>query len=186
MEDAKNGKIHFLVATDVASRGLHIENLPMVINYDLPEDAENYVHRIGRTARVGKQGKAVSLVSPDYVHALSAIEKYIHMEIPVEWADDNMFLKDESAGMHIRSGLKPKRGHSRNKDNRPRNAKRPAPRQKTRDTRPAASPKPRKKINSPRPPHKSPVKLNRNGTPEERLAYYRAKYGENFKPGTDK
>ncbi len=184
VEDAKNGKIRFLAATDVASRGLHIENLPMVINYDLPEDIENYVHRIGRTARVGKQGKAISLVSPDYVHALSAIEKYIHMEIPVEWADDDMFLKDESAGIYIRSGLNPKHGHSRNRDNLPQNPKRPATRKKVRPARPATAPKSRK--SAPRPTRKPPVKLNRNGSPEERLAYYRAKYGEKFKPETDK
>lgn len=184
VEDAKNGKIHFLVATDVASRGLHIEDLSMVINYDLPEDIENYVHRIGRTARVGKKGKAISLVSPDYVHSLSAIEKYIHMEIPVEWADDDMFLKDETAGMHIRSGLKPKHGHTKNGGNRLRNPKRPAPRQKSRTGRPAESAaKPRKA--APRKPH-HPEKLNRNGSPEERMAYYRAKYGENFKSGNGK
>ncbi len=178
VEDAKNGKIHFLVATDVASRGLHIENLPLVINYDLPEDMENYVHRIGRTARVGKKGKAISLVSPDYVHSLSAIEKYIHMEIPVEWADDDMFLKDETAGMHIRSGLKPKHGHTRGKDSRPRNPRRPPARQKTRANRPDTTTKPRKA--PPRKPRQD-TKLNRKGSPEERLAYYRAKYGEDFK-----
>ncbi len=178
VEDAKNGKIKFLVATDVASRGLHIENLPMVINYDLPEDPENYVHRIGRTARVGKEGKAISLVSPDYVHALSAIEKYIHMEIPVEWADDDMFLKDETAGMHIRSGLKPKIERTRSGGGRMRKPKRSVP-GKPRKTSPVHSVSSRQAgARKPR----QPVKLNRNGTPEERLAYYRAKYGENFNP----
>ena len=176
VEDAKNGKIKFLVATDVASRGLHIEDLPLVINYDLPEDIENYVHRIGRTARVGKKGKAVSLVSPDYVHALSAIEKYIHMEIPVEWADDDMFLKDETEGMHIRSGLKPKHGHTRPRGTR--NPKRQPSRQKKREPRSKPPTAPRK--TAPRKPRQE-VKLKRNGTPEERLAYYRQKYGEDFK-----
>lgn len=184
VEDAKNGKIHFLVATDVASRGLHIEDLSMVINYDLPEDIENYVHRIGRTARVGKKGKAISLVSPDYVHSLSAIEKYIHMEIPVEWADDDMFVKDETAGMHIRSGLKPRGSHKRSGNSRPRNPKRPAVHQKNRPGRTEGSAKPRK--SAPRKPHQHETKLNRNGSPEERLAYYRAKYGENFKLQGDK
>ena len=63
IDDIKAGKLHFLVATDVAARGLDIDSLAMVINYDLPNETENYVHRIGRTARAGKTGKAVTLAS---------------------------------------------------------------------------------------------------------------------------
>ena len=55
IESIKSGKLKYLVATDVAARGLHVDDLEMVINYDLPNDAENYVHRIGRTARAGKE-----------------------------------------------------------------------------------------------------------------------------------
>lgn len=96
IENLKSGKTQFLVASDVASRGLHIDDLELVINYDLPEDCENYVHRIGRTARVGKRGKAISLVCEKFVYGLDAIESFIETKIPVKWADDDLFEKDRS------------------------------------------------------------------------------------------
>lgn len=99
IEDFKSGKLPFLVATDVAARGLHIEGLEMIINYDLPGDPENYVHRIGRTARAGKTGKAVSLACEDYVYNLDAIETFIGMKIPVAVAQDEFFEKSKSQGM---------------------------------------------------------------------------------------
>lgn len=99
IEDFKSGKLPFLVATDVAARGLHIEGLEMIINYDLPGDPENYVHRIGRTARAGKTGKAVSLACEDYVYNLDAIETFIGMKIPVNVAQDEFFEKSKSQGM---------------------------------------------------------------------------------------
>lgn len=74
LADFKAGEIQFLVATDIASRGLDIEDLTRVINYDLPNDANDYVHRIGRTGRAGAQGEAVSLVSRDDFKSLCAIE----------------------------------------------------------------------------------------------------------------
>jgi ATP-dependent RNA helicase RhlB len=93
MQAFKEGGLHILVATDVASRGLHIEGVTHVINYDLPQDAEDYVHRIGRTARAGASGKAISLADEQYVLSLEAIEEFIGHKIPVEWADDALFLK---------------------------------------------------------------------------------------------
>ncbi|MHB8481214.1 MAG: DEAD/DEAH box helicase [Nitrospiria bacterium] len=92
LSDFKNGKLNFLVATDVASRGLHIEGVTHVINYDVPQDPEDYVHRIGRTARAGAQGVAITLACEEYVYGLEAIEKYINQKIPVEWAEDNLFI----------------------------------------------------------------------------------------------
>ena len=65
LDDFKDGRLNFLVATDVASRGMHIEGVTHVINYDLPQDAEDYVHRIGRTARAGAEGKAISFADED-------------------------------------------------------------------------------------------------------------------------
>lgn len=97
----KAGGVELLVATDVAARGLHINDLEMVINYDLPEDYENYVHRIGRTARAGKTGKAVSLACEKYVYGLAAIENYIKMKIPVEWADEAFYGEDKSEGIRF-------------------------------------------------------------------------------------
>jgi ATP-dependent RNA helicase RhlB len=94
LQDFKDGKLPILIATDVASRGLHIEGVSHVINYDLPQDAEDYVHRIGRTARAGAEGKAISLVDEDGAFYLEAIEEYAKQKIPVEWADDEMYVHD--------------------------------------------------------------------------------------------
>jgi ATP-dependent RNA helicase RhlB len=91
LADFKNGTIPLLVATDVASRGLHIEGVTHVVNVDLPQDPEDYVHRIGRTARAGRTGKAISLADEDYVFSLDAIQRLIGMKIPVEFADDKLF-----------------------------------------------------------------------------------------------
>jgi ATP-dependent RNA helicase RhlB len=101
IENVKSGKIKFLIATEVAARGLHIDDLDLVINYDLPEDCENYVHRIGRTARAGKSGKAISLACEKYVYGLEAIEAFTKFKIPVVKATEDMFIKDKSAGMHF-------------------------------------------------------------------------------------
>ena len=84
LENFKSGKVRVLVATDVAARGLDIEDLPSVINFELPHTAEDYVHRIGRTGRAGKSGKAVSLVSSEERHRLADIQKLIKLEIRQE------------------------------------------------------------------------------------------------------
>ena len=94
LNDFKEGKLPILVATDVASRGLHIEAVSHVVNWDLPQDAEDYVHRIGRTARAGAGGKAIALVDEASALCLEAIEKFIGQKIPVEWADDDLFLAE--------------------------------------------------------------------------------------------
>jgi ATP-dependent RNA helicase RhlB len=103
IDRVKHGEIRFLVATDVAARGLHVDDLAMVINYDIPEDPESYVHRIGRTARAGKSGRAITLACERYVYGLEPIEQLLEQKIPVEWADDALFLEDKSAGIDFRS-----------------------------------------------------------------------------------
>ena len=80
----KAGEIRILVATDIAARGLDIEQLPQVVNFDLPNVAEDYVHRIGRTGRAGQTGRAISLVSADEVDLLSDIERLIQQLLPRE------------------------------------------------------------------------------------------------------
>ncbi len=94
LNDFKNGELPVLVATDVASRGLHIEGVSHVINWDLPQDAEDYVHRIGRTARAGASGKAISLADEVSVLALEPIEKFIGQKIQVGWAADDLYLPE--------------------------------------------------------------------------------------------
>ncbi|MGE5347051.1 MAG: DEAD/DEAH box helicase [Acidithiobacillales bacterium] len=92
LTDFRTGKLPLLVATDVASRGLHIEGVTHVVNVDLPQDAEDYVHRIGRTARAGASGKAISLADENYVFSLAAIERLIGMKIPTEFAPEELFV----------------------------------------------------------------------------------------------
>ena len=81
LQDFKSGRVRVLVATDVAARGLDIERLPHVVNYELPHVSEDYVHRIGRTARAGQKGHAVSLVCVDEHKLLADIEKLLQMKI---------------------------------------------------------------------------------------------------------
>ncbi|MCL5255644.1 MAG: RNA helicase, partial [Gammaproteobacteria bacterium] len=94
LEDFTQGKIDILVATDVAARGLHIPAVSHVYNFDLPDDCEDYVHRIGRTGRAGASGKAVSFACEEYVYNLPAIEAYIQHEIPVTKYNPDALLKD--------------------------------------------------------------------------------------------
>ena len=103
LNDFKAGSLTMLVATDVAARGIDVDDLAMVINYDLPNEAENYVHRIGRTARAGKSGKAYTFCSEQDVYNLPAIERYIEMQIPAKVAYPEQMLEDVSAGMYIRT-----------------------------------------------------------------------------------
>jgi ATP-dependent RNA helicase RhlB len=83
LQDFQSGELPILVATDVAARGLHIPDVSHVFNYDLPQDAEDYVHRIGRTARAGASGDAVGFACEEYSFSLLEIEQYIGFKIPV-------------------------------------------------------------------------------------------------------
>jgi ATP-dependent RNA helicase RhlE len=82
LEQFKEGKVHVLVATDVASRGLDIDQLPHVVNFELPHSPEDYIHRIGRTGRAGNEGEAISLVAQDEDVLLADIESLLGREIP--------------------------------------------------------------------------------------------------------
>ena len=83
LADFQENKITLLIATDVAARGLHIADVSHVFNYDLPQDAEDYVHRIGRTARFGTSGIAISFICEQYAYSMPDIEEYIDQKIPV-------------------------------------------------------------------------------------------------------
>ncbi|MBF0436203.1 MAG: DEAD/DEAH box helicase [Magnetococcales bacterium] len=86
-----DGQLPVLIATDVAGRGLHIDGVTHVINFDLPENAEDYVHRIGRTARAGARGDAISLVDEDGAYNLEAIETFIGARIPIQFDDPELY-----------------------------------------------------------------------------------------------
>ena len=102
IDSFKKGSLKCLVATDIAARGIDIDDLAMVINFDLPNEAENYVHRIGRTARAGKRGKAYTFCSEQDVYNLPSIERYIEMSIPSEVADETLMAEDKSDGIYIK------------------------------------------------------------------------------------
>jgi len=85
LEDFRSAKINVMVATDVAGRGIHIDGINYVINYNLPDDAEDYVHRIGRTGRAGAEGKAFSFATEDDGLLIPPIEEYINRELPCKY-----------------------------------------------------------------------------------------------------
>ena len=114
----KSGQFDVLVATDIVARGIDIDDIAMVINYDVPHDAEDYVHRIGRTARAAREGSAITFVSEDDIYYFQQIEKFLEKE--VEKTPLPVGLGD---GPEYKSAGKPKRGSSaksRRRDNRDR------------------------------------------------------------------
>jgi ATP-dependent RNA helicase RhlB len=106
-QDFQAGNLPVLIGTDVASRGLHVPDVSHVFNYDLPQDAEDYVHRIGRTARAGASGDAISFGCEDYVTSLPDIEKYIGAKIPVAAIDHDTLA--EFAKSISRARARPRR-----------------------------------------------------------------------------
>ena len=99
------GELQVLIATDVASRGLHIPDVSHVFNYDLPQDSADYVHRIGRTARAGNDGHAVSLVSPDESSLLRDIERTMRQTVP--FAPTPQFARKDQAPVAQRAAQVP-------------------------------------------------------------------------------
>lgn len=94
----KNKKVQVVVATDVAARGIHIEDLEMVINYDVPDNKDNYIHRVGRTGRAGKKGLAVNLVTSESIMTLYEIEEHVNMLI-----EENQMPTDEEIAQKVAS-----------------------------------------------------------------------------------
>ncbi len=88
MQRFREGSIAILVATDVVGRGIDVTGISHIINYDLPHDPENYVHRIGRTGRMGKNGIAIAFVTPDQGQQLTDIENFINKQIPEDCHED--------------------------------------------------------------------------------------------------
>ncbi|EKE75872.1 ATP-dependent RNA helicase RhlB [Gallaecimonas xiamenensis] len=113
LEDFTQGKLDFLVATDVAARGLHIPAVTHVYNFDLPDDCEDYVHRIGRTGRAGASGHAASLACEEYVFNLPAIEEYIGHEIPVTQYNSDALLTDLKPPLRLHRAGRDRPGQNR-------------------------------------------------------------------------
>lgn len=106
----KDGEIQILVATDIAARGIDIDELPLVVNFDLPQVAEDYVHRIGRTGRAGSKGQAISLVCAEELFQLTMIEKLIKLKIQRVTVDDFKPVDNLPATL-ISAKIPPKRTH---------------------------------------------------------------------------
>ncbi len=107
----KSGKVDVLVATDILSRGIDIDDIAMVVNYDVPRDAEDYVHRIGRTARAERDGKAVTLVNEEDIRYFMQIEKFLERQV-----EKNQLPEGIGEGPEYKSSRNrdQKRGHRRN------------------------------------------------------------------------
>ena len=112
LDNFKRGKCHIMVATDVAARGIDVKEIALVVNYDIPDKNEDYVHRIGRTGRAGHSGKAVSFVAPDQYHDMRAIEKLVGINIPVMHTD-NTLEHEEIEKMKTRKAQKKSGGRGR-------------------------------------------------------------------------
>jgi ATP-dependent RNA helicase RhlB len=130
-----SGDLPILVATDVAARGLHIPDVSHVFNFDLPQDAQDYVHRIGRTARAGASGDAVSLACDEYVFSLPEIEEFIGHKLPVAPVTDDLLVKLQPA---VRSERRPRLG----RPGEGRRPGRPGPGSRGGRERPAAARRP--------------------------------------------
>ena len=114
LADFQENKITLLIATDVAARGLHIADVSHVFNYDLPQDVEDYVHRIGRTARFGASGVAISFICEQYAYSMPDIEEFIGQKIPVEAITADLLadiVKPERRPERIKTDYQCKRPH---------------------------------------------------------------------------
>ena len=113
LEGFKSGKYRILVATDIAARGIDVKGIEIVINYDLPDDPENYIHRIGRTGRAGQVGHAISFATPDQGHDVHTIEKLIRKTIPLSGhpaVPTETFSNDRPSPSRSRYGGSSRRG----------------------------------------------------------------------------
>ncbi len=214
INDLKEGKIKYLIATDVAARGIHVEDLEMVINYDLPEDPENYVHRIGRTARAGNKGRALTLVCERFVYNLERLEAYLGFKLEVFWPDAEWYKTSDTSrrrvvespgrGDRYRKGSSSERSDYRRKDRRQdkpgekiasanAQASQGAKRRKARpDT--VKTGKPLYQNTAPKQAPLASKQVRDNRPPkkrpskaqglDKRIKYYEQKYGENFEVKT--
>ncbi|TJX13926.1 DEAD/DEAH box helicase [Tissierella creatinini] len=107
MNDFKLGHFRYLIATDVAARGIDVDSITLVINYDIPQDRESYVHRIGRTGRVNKLGKAITFITQKETKFLKDIEEYIEKEIPLKVRPDQETVRDSKEEFEEKINTRP-------------------------------------------------------------------------------
>ena len=122
LADFKEGRLAILVATDVAARGLHVPDVSHVINFDLPQDPEDYVHRIGRTARAGASGEAISFACENYAYSLLDIEEYLGHKIPVAAIGEDLLPGELKSPVRRPRRPRDARGRNGRRDGRPRRA----------------------------------------------------------------
>jgi ATP-dependent RNA helicase RhlB len=126
LNDFQENRVTLMIATDVAARGLHIPDVSHVFNYDLPQDVEDYVHRIGRTARFGASGEAISFICEEYAYSMPDIESYIGEKVPVQPITDEIIISDvikperrEPRERVVQRDKRPPRPDFKGKPNRP-------------------------------------------------------------------
>ena len=179
IETFKSGRLQYLVATDVAARGLHVDNLDLVVNYDLPENPETYVHRIGRTGRTGKSGSAITLACEKFVMGLETLESFIDMKIPVAWVNEESFESDVSDGTRFSlDTLKNNKLQGKYRQKSWDDITH-GPISKSLRIRDSQNSKGRNKRKIHR--REIPRKIQTGYSDDDRLEYYSRKYGENFK-----
>ena len=177
MDSFKARKIKCLVATDVAARGIDVNDLAMVVNYDLPTEAENYVHRIGRTARAGKSGKAYTFCSERDVYSLAPIERYIGKQIPSHVAISEDLAEDKSRNVYIKlDGEKTRSEEFEDYGNRERESRNPKKNGRKRGDRNSRNDRTENKRDDAS-SNEELEKLSRM-TSDERLAYFKEKYAK--------
>jgi len=125
LEQFRSGHTRVVVATDVAARGIHIDDVTHVINIDVPQTPEDYVHRVGRTARAGATGKAITLASEDTVENLPKIEAHLDLKIPVDFPDEPLLASYKSPPPQKRSGRGPGGGRGKPNNHGKRRGRRP-------------------------------------------------------------
>ncbi|OQW76029.1 MAG: ATP-dependent RNA helicase RhlB [Proteobacteria bacterium ST_bin11] len=126
LNDFQENRVTLLIATDVAARGLHIPDVSHVFNYDLPQDVEDYVHRIGRTARFGASGEAISFICEEYAYSMPDIEDYIGEKVPVQAITPELMVEDvnkperrEPRERVMQRDKRPPRAEHKPRENRP-------------------------------------------------------------------
>jgi len=183
LQQFKDAEITILVATDVAARGLHIPNVSHVINYDLPQDPEDYVHRVGRTARAGASGDAISFVCETYAFSLMDIEEYIGHKIPVAAATADLIITPAPAAPREQRGRRSERAPRSRRDGGPKRTQDRKPgrhrhsKSSHKDTRPHARDEHREpKSEPPAEKEQAPAESSSTGPPRNKPAPARRRH----------